>query len=137
VNTRAILIGLALGLGLGIAASATGSPALLRTADAVEPLGQIFLRAIQMVVIPLVAAVVFHLLNPVLRGSIWLRSLKSYLLMAAFFCALAAVYMNHYVAGIRPFYYWSMVDALIVFTVVALANALLYPRFFRDRHSTG
>ena len=40
--------------------------------------------------------------------------------------------MNHYVVGIRPFYYWSMVDALIVFTVVALANALLYPRFFRD-----
>ena len=59
MNTRAILIGLALGLGLGIAASATGSPALLRAAEAVEPLGQVFLRAIQMVVIPLVAAVVF------------------------------------------------------------------------------
>ncbi|MYJ24102.1 MAG: dicarboxylate/amino acid:cation symporter, partial [Holophagales bacterium] len=48
MNTRAILIGLALGLGLGIAASATGSPALLWAADAVEPLGQVFLRAIQM-----------------------------------------------------------------------------------------
>ncbi len=59
MNTRAILIGLALGLGLGIAASATGSPALMQTAEAVEPLGQVFLRAIQMVVIPLVAAVVF------------------------------------------------------------------------------
>ena len=59
MNTRAILIGLALGLGLGVAASVTGSPALLGAADAVEPLGQVFLRAIQMVVIPLVAAVVF------------------------------------------------------------------------------
>ena len=59
MNTRAILIGLALGLGLGIAASATGSPALLWAAEAVEPLGQVFLRAIQMVVIPLVASVVF------------------------------------------------------------------------------
>ena len=59
MNTRAILIGLALGLGLGVAASVTGSPALLRAAEAVEPLGQVFLRAIQMVVIPLVAAVVF------------------------------------------------------------------------------
>ena len=59
MNTRAILIGLALGLGLGVAASATGSPALLRATEAVEPLGQVFLRAIQMVVIPLVAAVVF------------------------------------------------------------------------------
>ena len=59
MNTRAILIGLVLGLVLGIAASATGSPALLRAAEAVAPLGQVFLRAIQMVVIPLVAAVVF------------------------------------------------------------------------------
>ena len=59
VNTRAILVGLGLGLGLGIAASATGSPSLLRAAEAAEPLGQVFLRAIQMVVIPLVAAVVF------------------------------------------------------------------------------
>ena len=39
---------------------------------------------------------------------------------------------SSYVAGIRPFYFWSMVDALIVFPVVALANALLYPRFFRE-----
>ena len=59
MNTRAILIGLALGLVLGIAASATGSPTLLWMAEAAEPLGQVFLRAIQMVVIPLVAAVVF------------------------------------------------------------------------------
>ncbi len=59
MNTRAILIGLALGLGLGVTASATGSPALLWAAEAVAPLGQVFLRAIQMVVIPLVAAVVF------------------------------------------------------------------------------
>ena len=59
MNTRAILIGLVLGLGLGVTASVTGSPALLRTAEAVAPLGQVFLRAIQMVVIPLVAAVVF------------------------------------------------------------------------------
>ena len=41
MNTSAILIGLALGLGLGVAASATGSPVLLRTSEAVEPLGQI------------------------------------------------------------------------------------------------
>ena len=60
MNTRAILIGLFLGLGLGIAASVTGSPGLLRAAGGRgEPLGDVFLRAIQMVVIPLVAAVVF------------------------------------------------------------------------------
>lgn len=79
------------------------------------------------------AAVVFHLLNPVLRGSIWIRSLKSYMLMAAFFCSVTAVYMNHYSAGVKPFYLWSMIDALIVFPIVGLANALIYPRFFPPR----
>ncbi|MDX1395991.1 MAG: hypothetical protein R3195_16535 [Gemmatimonadota bacterium] len=85
-----------------------------------------------------VAAVVFHLLNPTLSGSIWVRSLKSYLLMAAFFCSLAAVYMNHYTAAVKPFYLWSMVDALIVFPLVGLANAVLYPLFFRGTaHAPG
>ena len=77
------------------------------------------------------ATAVFHLLNPVLRGPLILRSLKSYLLMACFFSTLAAVYMNHFVGGIRPFFYWSMVDAFLVFTLVGLVNAALYPLFFR------
>ena len=59
MNTRAILIGMVLGLALGVGASVTGSPALLGAAEAVAPLGTAFLRAIRMVVIPLVAAVVF------------------------------------------------------------------------------
>ena len=77
------------------------------------------------------AAVVFHLVHPVLRGPIWVRSLKSFALMAAFFSSVAAVYMNHYTAGIKPFYFWSMIDAWIVFPIVGLANGWLYPRFFR------
>ena len=59
MNTVFILIGLTLGLGLGLVASITEAPALLHAAQAVEPIGQAFLRAIQMVVIPLVASVVF------------------------------------------------------------------------------
>ncbi|MEN8375842.1 MAG: dicarboxylate/amino acid:cation symporter [Gemmatimonadota bacterium] len=55
----AILLGLVLGLALGILASATGSPTLLAAAEATEPLGDAFMRAIQMVVIPLVAVTVF------------------------------------------------------------------------------
>lgn len=75
------------------------------------------------------AAAVFHLMHPALKGGMLLKSLKSYGLMCLFFVSLAAVYMNHYVDAVKPFYFWSMVDALIVFTVVALANALLYPLF--------
>jgi hypothetical protein len=45
--------------------------------------------------------------------------------------------MNHFTEAVKPFYFWSMVDAVIVYSVVALANAVLYPRIFpeRDRRS--
>ena len=45
-----------LGLALGVAVSASGSPALLAAAAAVEPLGTLFINAIRMAVIPLVVA---------------------------------------------------------------------------------
>jgi Na+/H+-dicarboxylate symporter len=55
----AILLGLVAGLALGLLASATGSPALTAFAEGVAPLGTLFMRALQMVVIPLVAVTVF------------------------------------------------------------------------------
>jgi Na+/H+-dicarboxylate symporter len=55
----AILLGLVAGLALGVIASATGSPALTAFAEGVAPLGALFMRALQMVVIPLVAVTVF------------------------------------------------------------------------------
>ncbi len=54
-----MLLGLAAGLALGLAASITGSPALHAVASGVAPLGDVFIRGLQMVVIPLVMAVVF------------------------------------------------------------------------------
>ncbi len=52
-------LGLVLGLAFGLTAAATGSDLLIRIAEGVRPLGTLFVRAIQMVVIPLVMAVVF------------------------------------------------------------------------------
>lgn len=54
-----MLVGLLLGLALGLAASLSGAPLLLTLADWSAPFGEIFIRAIQMVVIPLVVAIVF------------------------------------------------------------------------------
>jgi Na+/H+-dicarboxylate symporter len=54
-----MLLGLAVGIALGLAASLTGDLALLAVATGVAPLGDVFIRALQMVVIPLVMAVVF------------------------------------------------------------------------------
>jgi Na+/H+-dicarboxylate symporter len=59
MNNTLMLLGLVLGLALGLAASLTGSPILHTLAAGSEPLGQLFIRAIQMVVIPLVMAIVF------------------------------------------------------------------------------
>lgn len=73
------------------------------------------------------AALMFHLAWPALSGPMWIRSLKVFGVMALFFCSLAAVYMNHYVGAMRTFYSWSMVDALILFPLLGLANGLIYP----------
>ena len=74
------------------------------------------------------AALGFHLMQPNLRGGWVAKSFKGYGVMCLSFVSLALVYMNHYVDAVKPFYFWSAIDALIVFSVVALANAFLYPR---------
>lgn len=59
MNHLATAVGLIAGLALGLLASVTGSPVLHAVAKGVAPLGQLFINAVQMVVIPLVAAVLF------------------------------------------------------------------------------
>jgi len=75
---------------------------------------------------------IFHLLHPSISGKMILKSLKIYGLMCLFFISVTAVYMNHYIDGIRTFYIYAMIDALITFSIVAIANGLLYPVFFRS-----
>ncbi len=55
----AIALGLLGGLGLGLLASLTGSPALLRLAQGLEPAGTVFINLLKMVVVPLVVAALF------------------------------------------------------------------------------
>ena len=79
------------------------------------------------------ATLAFHKMHPSLGGPMILRSLQSFGIMCLFFIGLAAVYMNHFTDPIKPFFLWSMVDALIVFAVVGLAAGLIYPFFFRKK----
>lgn len=53
-----VLIGLGAGLGCGIAIAASHNPALLSAADAVAPVGTLWVNAIRMTVIPLVVSLV-------------------------------------------------------------------------------
>lgn len=59
MNNRLMLLGLVAGLATGLAASLTGSPLLHGIAAGSAPFGDLFISAIQMVVIPLVMAIVF------------------------------------------------------------------------------
>jgi Na+/H+-dicarboxylate symporter len=54
-----IALGLFAGLAFGLLAGATGSETLIQIALGVEPLGTVFVRAIRMVVIPLVGTTIF------------------------------------------------------------------------------
>jgi len=69
---------------------------------------------------------VFHLLHPVLGGHMIVKSLKVFGIMFIFFASLSAIYMNHY-SHPKEFYFYNVLDALIVFPIVAVANGLLYP----------
>ena len=53
-----VLVGLGAGLGLGLAIAASNNPALLHAADAVAPVGTLWVNAIRMTVIPLVVSLV-------------------------------------------------------------------------------
>lgn len=79
----------------------------------------------------LTATWVFYIAHPQLQGSFIIKSLKIFGLMGLFFVSLAAVYMNHYTAEIKPFYLYSMLDAVILFPLVGIANGLLFPRIFK------
>lgn len=78
----------------------------------------------------LTATWMFYLVHPVFNGNMIIKSLKVFGLMGLFFVSLAAVYMNHYTAEIKTFYLYSMLDAVILFPLVGLANGLLFPLIF-------
>ena len=73
---------------------------------------------------------VFVLLGSKLKGSYILRSLKVYALMFLMFASVSAIYMNHY-SHPKDFYFYNILDGLIVFCLVATVNGLIYPRVFK------
>lgn len=75
----------------------------------------------------LTCAWVFHLMRPAIRGSDLVASLKVFAILWLMFASVSFIYMNHY-AHPRDFYFWNVFDALLVFTLVAAGNGLLYRR---------
>lgn len=93
--TRRILLGLALGAAAGIAL-ATGAPAAAeQVADAVQPLGKLWLSALQMTVVPLVLSLVVVGANTAtdaaVSGRIARRAIVVFLLLLSLGAAVAAI----------------------------------------------
>jgi hypothetical protein len=78
----------------------------------------------------LTASWVFVKMHPALNGNYFVKSLKVYGLMYLFFTSLSAIYMNHY-SHPKDFYFYNILDGLIAFSIVAVANGWLYPLFFK------
>lgn len=81
------------------------------------------------------AVLIFHFSHKNFQGHMILRSFKGFGLGLLLFISLAAVYMNHYTADIKTFYLYSMIDAVILFFLLAFFNGILYPRFFDESKS--
>jgi hypothetical protein len=79
-----------------------------------------------------VAVITFHWMHPQLAGGWFIKSLKAYGLACLFFVSVSAIYMNHY-SHPATFYLYNMGSGAIAFTVVAVANAWLYPRLVVGR----
>ncbi len=83
-----------------------------------------------------VIVIAYHLFHGQLPGNSYQRSLRVFGFMWVFFAAVSAIYMNHY-SHPPGFYLWSVVDALLVYLLMALANGLLYPLLVPGRRDSG
>ncbi|MBI3006220.1 MAG: hypothetical protein HYY49_12515 [Ignavibacteriales bacterium] len=72
----------------------------------------------------------YFYIHGMFKGNHVTKSLKLYAIMLVVFAAISAIYMNHY-SHPKDFYIWSIVDAALVFPVVAIGNGLLFPLMFK------
>ncbi len=75
-------------------------------------------------------SVIYVKIEPVVHGHPIRKSLKVYGVMFLFFVAISAFYMNQY-SHPGDFYIYNILDAMLIFLLVAVANGLLHPRLFR------
>ncbi len=76
-------------------------------------------------------SLVYVKIYPMVHGHpIW-KSLKVYGVMFLYFATVSAMYMNQY-SHSSDFYLYNILDRMIIFPLVAVANGLLHPRLFRD-----
>ena len=70
---------------------------------------------------------VFHLMRPTIAGSDLVASLKVFGIMCLFFASISAILMNHY-SHPKDFYFWIILDGVLIYALVGACNGLLYRR---------
>ena len=108
-RTRLIIAALVLGTLAGLALCAAGSPALDAVAAAVLPLGQMWVRALQMTLIPLIFAMVTHGIASAVaggNGSRWIGTTLSLFVVAMIVTVILCTIL-----------YWKNVYLRISFTI--------------------
>ncbi len=78
---------------------------------------------------------VFHLMRPAIKGSDIVASLKVFGIMCLFFASISAILMNHY-SHPKDFYFWIILDGVLIYALVAILNGVLYRRIM-GRHAAG
>lgn len=76
-------------------------------------------------------SVIYVKMEPVVHGHPIRKSLKVYGVMFLFFAAVSALYMNQYNHP-GDFYVYHVLDGMLIFPLVAVANGLIHPRLFRS-----
>ena len=104
-RTRLIIAALVLGTLAGLALCAAGSPALDAVAAAVLPLGQMWVRALQMTLIPLIFAMVTHGIASAVaggNGSRWIGTTLSLFVVAMIVTVILCTILTETVLAIWP-----------------------------------
>ena len=104
-RTRLIIAALVLGTLAGLALRAAGSPALDAVAAAVLPLGQMWVRALQMTLIPLIFAMVTHGIASAVaggNGSRWIGTTLSLFVVAMIVTVILCTILTETVLAIWP-----------------------------------
>lgn len=70
---------------------------------------------------------VFHLVRPAIKGTDLVASLKVFGIMCLCFASISAILMNHY-SHAKDFYFWIILDGVLMYALVAILNGLLYRR---------
>ena len=67
-----------------------------------------------------------------IKGKMVFRSFKIFGICCVFFIGLTAVHMIHFKNGIRTFFVYRMIDALILFKFLGIPNRFLYSLFLKN-----